>query len=186
MKEQESEIKYLTIGEKTVQLKVVDFEAIDANQVLKIDNMHIFLESITFPVLANRIQNLLTEAENQVKKLTLDSKILKDDLEAKEAELNIYYYKELKAEISSPTVIQIKGKIVSDAIYQAIQNKYRGKLREVIEAEKTRDYISSLYWSAKSKMDVLTAFAGKIPLDPSDILDQKITEFNSIRIRQTQ
>lgn len=181
MKDLKEEVKYLQIGSKTVQFKFIEPEQLDISDIIRIKSEFLYLESLTFPVVLNRIHNLLVEAEEQVKIITAESKVFRDDLEAKEGELSIYYHQKLKAEISSPTVAQVKGKIMADAAYQNIQLGYRKKQREIVEAEKVRDYISSLYWSAKAKMDVILGLIQKVPITIEDVV--KFNEFNGVKIK---
>ena len=70
---------------------------------------------------------------------------------------------------------------MADAAYQNIQLGYRKKQREIVEAEKVRDYISSLYWSAKAKMDVILGLIQKVPITIEDVV--KFNEFNGVKIK---
>ena len=59
MKDLKEEVKYLQIGSKTVQFKFIEPEQLDISDIIRIKSEFLYLESLTFPVVLNRIHNLL-------------------------------------------------------------------------------------------------------------------------------
>ena len=130
----------ITVGGNTYKLVFDEFdEEMDIDDLLKIDYSNLIGEMITFPVIVNRFGNLLAEAESQV----AEAKLSLEVYEAKTKE-------KLRIELSeanggkNPTVDALNNALISTKAYQAFRKRH-------IEAMKTRDFVSSTFWSAKDK-----------------------------------
>lgn len=137
--------KIIQVGENTYKLLFDDFdEDMDIDSLLKIDYSNIVGELITFPVIVNRFGNLLAEAESKV----AESKLNLEVFEAKTKE-------RLRSELAevnggkNPTVEALNNALLMNKSYQAMRKSY-------IEVQKTRDYINSIFWSAKDKSDKIS------------------------------
>ena len=149
--------KLITVGDTTYKLLFDDFdEDMDIDSLLKIDYSNIIGELITFPVIVNRFGNLLAEAESKVSETKLNLEVF----EAKTKE-------RLRVELAeanggkNPTVEALNNALLMNNAYQVMRKR-------LIEVQKTRDYINSIFWSAKdksSKLDKLslTVQGGEIP-----------------------
>lgn len=159
------EIKIIQIGNKSFKLMFEDFdEELDIDSLLKIDYSNLIGEIITFPVIVNRFGILLAEAESQAAEAKLNLEVF----EAKTKE-------RLRIELAernggkSPTVEALNNAVVSNKAYQAMRKK-------LIEAQKTRDYINSIFWSSKDKSDKISILlkSSEITLENSVSLDKEI------------
>lgn len=136
--------KVVKIKEQTYFLKFDEFdESIDVDSLLKIDYSNLIGELITFPVIVNRFGVLLADAENEVS----EAKLNLDVFEAKTKErLRVKLTEENG---KAPTVDALNSALMLDKAYQQMKKKY-------FEAQKMRDYINSIFWSAKAKDDKLS------------------------------
>lgn len=149
--------KKINIGEDTYLLKFDEFdEDIDIDQLLKIDYSNLLGEMITFPTIVAKFGNMLAESESQVseKKLNLD---------IQEAKVKEKCRIELmdKNNGKNPTVDALNSAVITDKGYQAIKRAY-------IAAQKTRDYMLTVYLAAKDKSEKINklffqAAPGDIP-----------------------
>ena len=137
--------KVIQVGETTYKLLFDDFdEDMDIDSLLKIDYSNIIGELVTFPVIVNRFGNLLAEAESKVS----ESKLNLEVFEAKTKE-------RLRNELAeanggkNPTVEALNNALLMNKSYQALRKQF-------IEIQKTRDYINSIFWSAKDKSDKIS------------------------------
>lgn len=137
--------KNITIGDKTYELKIDEFdEEMDVDSLLRIDYSNLIGEMVTFPVIVNRFGNMLSELESKVAEQKLNLEIL-------EAKLKERFKSELQAANGgkNPTVDALNNAVLLDKTYQAMRKKY-------IEVQKNRDYINSMFWSAKDKSDKIS------------------------------
>lgn len=166
--------KLITIGGKTYKLLFDGFdEDMDIDSLLKIDYSNLIGELITFPVIVNRFGNLLAEAESQVAEAKLN-------LEVFEAKTKERLRVELAAENNgkAPTVEALNNAVVSNKAYQAMRRKF-------IEVQKTRDYINSIFWSAKDKSEKLDKLS--LTIQSGDIADSVIEgRINNVFIKKTK
>jgi len=145
--------KVVKIKEQTYILKFDEFdESIDVDSLLKIDYSNLIGELVTFPVIVNRFGVLLADAENEVS----ESKLNLDVFEAKTKER--LRLKLTEANGKAPTVDALNSALMLDKAYQQMKKKY-------FESQKTRDYINSIFWSAKAKDDKLS----KLSLSIQDV-----------------
>lgn len=166
--------KLINIGENTYKLLFDEFEEdMDIDSLLKIDYSNLIGEMVTFPVIVNRFGQLLAEAESQV----AEAKLSLEVFEAKTKE-------KLRLELAeqnggkNPTVDALNNALISGKAYQVIRKKY-------IEAQKTRDYINSIFWSAKDKSNKLDKLS--LSVQPGDLPDSIIEgRVNSVLIKRSK
>ena len=166
--------KLITVGDTTYKLLFDDFdEDMDIDSLLKIDYSNIIGELITFPVIVNRFGNLLAEAESKVSETKLNLEVF----EAKTKE-------RLRVELAeanggkNPTVEALNNALLMNNAYQVMRKRF-------IEVQKTRDYINSIFWSAKdksSKLDKLslTVQSGEIP---DGVIEGRV---NNVLVKKTK
>jgi len=159
------ELIKIPLENKIVVLKVTDFDGeIDVDDILKIDYSNILGEILTFPVLLNRLGLLLADAEDMVKHT-------KFDLEVYRAELKERYKKNLRKVDGSGGAAKMKAPTNDEVEWSVLQDTGNNlKSKKLFKVEKYRDYLNSLYWSAKSKDDKLNKISEK--LRPSEFEDE--------------
>lgn len=166
--------KLITISGVDYKLQFDEFdEDIDIDSLLKIDYSNLIGEIITFPVIVNRFGNLLAEAESQVaeKKLTL---------EVFEAKLKERLRNQLSEQNGgkNPSVDQLNTAVLTEKSFQAMKKGF-------IESQKNRDYIQSIFWSAKDKSGKLDKLS--LSIQPGDINESLISgKVNNIVIKKTK
>ena len=62
----------------------------------------------------------------------------------------------------SPTISLIESQIFLKKEYIDLQEAFRCQKRKIAEATKNRDYLNGLYWSSKSKMEVLISLSKNV------------------------
>ena len=166
--------KVIQVGETTYKLLFDDFdEDMDIDSLLKIDYSNIIGELVTFPVIVNRFGNLLAEAESKVS----ESKLNLEVFEAKTKE-------RLRNELAeanggkNPTVEALNNALLMNKPYQALRKQF-------IEVQKMRDYINSIFWSAKDKSGKLDKLS--LTVQNGDIPDSVIEgRINNVLIKKTK
>lgn len=166
--------KVIQVGENTYKLLFDDFdEDMDVDSLLKIDYSNIIGELVTFPVIVNRLGNLLAEAESKVAEAKLN-------LEVFEAKTKERLRNEL-AEANggkNPTVEALNNAVLMNKAYQILRKQF-------IEVQKTRDYINSIFWSAKDKSGKLDKLS--LTIQNGDIPDSVIEgRVNNVLIKKTE
>ena len=165
--------KVIQVGETTYKLLFDDFdEDMDIDSLLKIDYSNIIGELVTFPVIVNRFGNLLAEAESKVS----ESKLNLEVFEAKTKE-------RLRNELAeanggkNPTVEALNNALLMNKSYQALRKQF-------IEVQKTRDYINSIFWSAKDKSDKISILlkSSEITLE-TELMESRI---NGVLIKKQE
>jgi len=168
------EKKLIQVGDKSYKLLFDNFdEEMEVDSLLKIDYSNLIGELITFPVIVNRFGNLLAEAESQVSEAKLNLEIF----EAKTKE-------KLRIELAeqnggkNPTVENLNNAVVGNKAYQAMRKK-------MIEVQKNRDYINSIFWSAKDKSEKLNKLS--LTIQSSELSDSVIEgRVNNVLIKRTK
>lgn len=160
----------INLGEKVLIVKTDLFdkqEEIDIDKFLQVDYKNLIAEIITFPVILNKLGILLSQMDNKLAEAELDLKIWK----AKKRESTRLKY---ESEKKKWTIDIVDDLMRSDAIYKAKYVKFNS-------VKKQRDYINSIYWSAKAKDDKLSKLS--LTLQPG-MVDTKdiVPELNGIRI----
>ena len=166
--------KLITVGDTTYKLLFDDFdEDMDIDSLLKIDYSNIIGELITFPVIVNRFGNLLAEAESKVSETKLNLEVF----EAKTKE-------RLRVELAeanggkNPTVEALNDALLMNNAYQVMRKR-------LIEVQKTRDYINSIFWSAKDKSSKLDKLS--LTVQDSEIPDSVIEgRVNNVLVKKTK
>ena len=154
---------------KTITLSSTGFEQdVDVDQLTQIDYSNIYSETITIPVLLNKIGMLKAEANNALS-------IKKMEFELFEAELSRRIRQKYKDNGEKLTEKLLEQEIIMDPAWK-IQK------RNLINAQKDVDFIESLYWSVNSKdkkLDILSKHI--VPEEHEDeLIEQKI---NSVYIK---
>lgn len=168
------EKRLISIGGVDYRLIFDDFdEEMDIDSLLKIDYSNLIGELITFPVIVNRFGNLLAEAESQVseKKLSLEvyEAKLKERLRITLSESN---------NGKAPSVDALNTAVTIDKGFQALR-------KSLIASQKTRDYINSIFWSAKDKSNKLDKLS--LSIQPGDLSDSVIEgRVNNVLIKKTE
>ena len=166
--------KVIQVGETTYKLLFDDFdEDMDIDSLLKIDYSNIIGELVTFPVIVNRFGILLAEAESKVS----ESKLNLEVFEAKTKE-------RLRNELAeanggkNPTVEALNNALLMNKSYQALRKQF-------IEIQKTRDYVNSIFWSAKDKTSKIEKLS--LTVQNGDIPDSIIEgRVNNVLIKKTK
>lgn len=165
--------KIVKIGDKTYTLLIKAFDDdVEVDDLLQIDYSNLIGELVTFPVIVNRIGIMLAEAESAVSEKKLNLEVfeakMKERLRTQLAETNG----------KAPTVEALNNAVLQEPSYQAMR-------KGLINAQKTRDYLNSVFWSAKDKSNKLdrlslTIQAGDIP---EEVLEGRV---NSVILRRSK
>lgn len=163
--------KVVQIKGKTYTLKFDNFdEDVDVDSLLKIDYSNLLGELVTFPVIVNRFGVLLADAENEV----AEAKLNLDVFEAKTKER--LRNKLTEENGKAPTVDALNSALMLDKAYQQMKKKY-------FESQKTRDYINSIFWSAKDKSEKLVKLS--LTLQEGELTDTVLEgRVNSVLIKK--
>lgn len=165
------ETKVVVIGDKTFKLVFDEFESeVDVDSLLRIDYSNLIGELATYPVIVNKFGQLLADAESEVSEAKLNLEVfeakMKERLRVEMAEANGG---------KSPTVEALNNAVVSNKAYQTIRKK-------CIESQKTRDYINSIFWSAKDKSEKLNKLS--LTIQPGEISNSQIEgKINSVIVK---
>ena len=165
--------KIVKIGDKTYTMLIKAFDDdVEVDDLLQIDYSNLIGELVTFPVIVNRIGIMLAEAESAVSEKKLNLEVfeakMKERLRTQLAETNG----------KAPTVEALNNAVLQEPSYQAMR-------KGLINAQKTRDYLNSVFWSAKDKSNKLdrlslTIQAGDIP---EEVLEGRV---NSVILRRSK
>ena len=149
-------VKILKIKEEVYSLKFDDFEEeIEIDSILKIDYYNLIGELTTFPIILNKLGFLLAESEQQVSETKLNLEIIESKTKEK--------FKNSKTGGKPPTVEDLKNYVTMDKTCIVFRKK-------LIQAQKTRDYMNSVYWSAKDKSSKLDKISLSFTNEISDTL----------------
>ncbi len=150
-----------TIGEKVIRFSVGEFnEQMDIDKLLKIDYSNLFAEILTFPLVVNRFGLLAADMDNQVKICKLNLSIFEAKLKNKIREE--WFEKNKK----KATVAEVEDQMTLD-------KKYKIKLTKYYTVLKEKEYIYTIYLSAKDKSNKLDKLS--LSLRPGD-MDEKIIQ----------
>ena len=79
---------------------------------------------------------------------------------------------------NQPTIDMVNDAVTQDTGYQAVYRKY-------IDAQKTRDYISSLFWAAKDKSSKLDKLS--LTIQAGDVDDKLLEQtVNRVTIKKSK
>lgn len=133
-----------------------DLDNFDLSALLKIDYSDIQEEISCFPFVLNQINFLLIESKNNLNDCKFQLDILKDNIDKYKAKIYMDVMKELiDSGIKSPTITMIEGQISLKSTFIDLKSAYRIKEKEIARLQNQVDYISSLYWNAKAKAEIL-------------------------------
>lgn len=143
----------LLIGKDVYEIEFQEFEEeIDVDDLMAIHYDNLVGEIITFPVVVNRLGLLLADAERSLAETKLNCAIV-------EAKLR----EEIRALLNTeedrrkpPTIDEVNTATYQNPVYKANQIR-------LFEAQKTRDYVASLLFSAKDKSAKLDKLSLSIP-----------------------
>ena len=168
------EKKIINIGEKSYRLIFDQFDdsEVDIDELLKIDYSNLIGEIVTFPVIVNRFGLLLAECESKLSEAKLNLDVL-------EAKIKERLRKELMDDKGkSPTIDTLNNAMVQENSYQVMKKR-------VIEVQKTRDYVNSIYWAAKDKSEKLDKLS--VTIQAGDVSDAMIEgKVNNVIVKRTK
>lgn len=146
------------IGDRVIQFTIGEFEEeMDIDKLLKIDYSNILAEILTFPVIVNRFGLMAAEMDNIVQETKLNLAIF-------EAKTKEQIREELNEENGKrPTIAEVDDRFIQNKKYQVKQKLYYKVIKE-------KEYIYSIYQSAKDKSYKLDKLS--LSLRPDD-LDEK-------------
>lgn len=162
--------KIVTIGGKTYTLLIEAFDdEVEIDDLLQIDYNNLIGEMVTFPVIVNRIGIMLAEAESKVSECKLNLEVF----EAKTKE-------KIRTEVISeggkaPTVEALNNAVIQNSAYQAMR-------RSLINAQKMRDYLNSVFWSSKDKSDKISCLMRNYEISENTELSEQ--RLNGILIKK--
>lgn len=166
--------KNIAFGKSVYTIEFAEFEdEIDVDDLMTIHYENLIGEVLTFPVIVNRLGLLLADAERALseQKLTFDifEAKLKEEKRAWLAENND----------KKPTVDEVNAAVVGDP-------KYRAQRLLLFNAQKNRDYVASLLFSAKDKSAKLDKLSLSIaPGDAEEyIMQRKADRLTSVKKRK--
>lgn len=153
--------KIINIGKETYVIEFNEFtEDIELDDLLRIDYSNILGEMVTFPIVVAKLGMMLADAEGKVneKKLNLD---------IQEAKLKEEYRLKLTEQNGgkNPTIDALNSAVLIDKRY-CLYNQ------NLIESKKIRDYMLTLYLSAKDKSEKINKIFYQT--HPTDIPDSVI------------
>lgn len=164
--------KIVKIGDKTYTLLIKAFDdEIEIDDLLRIDYSNLIGEMVTFPVIVNRIGIMLAEAESAVSERKLNLEVfeakMKERLRTQLAETNG----------KAPTVEALNNAVLQESAYQTMR-------KSLINAQKTRDYLNSIFWSSKDKSDKISALMRNYEIgEEVDLSEQRI---NNVLIKKKE
>lgn len=134
------------IGEKVIKFSVGEFSELDVDKILKIDYGNLLAEMITFPVVLNRLGLLAADMDNEFQQAKLDLLIyeskrkneLRDDMITSDE----------KGKSKKPTIDEVESALYLDKVWKA-------KMVKKNRIEKEKEYMYSVYSSAKDKSNKL-------------------------------
>jgi hypothetical protein len=165
--------KIVNIGEKSIRLIYSDFgDDIEIDDLLKIDYHNLVGELITFPIIENRFGLLLADSESKVSENKLNLEILEAKLKEQIRE------KILDDTGKAPTVEALNNAVTCNKAWQVMK-------RNLITAQKTRDYMNSIFWAAKDKSGKLEKLSQTVQLTeiPDNVLEGRI---NGILVKKNK
>jgi len=160
----EDNIKVISFGDKTIKLKLVDFEdTIVVEDILRIDYANIMGEVLTFSAVLNRLGLLLADVEDALRRKNFLLETSNDELKKIKGKA----YSKAQSILNdgatkSPTVSAIEKKLMEDDTVLAKEESILSIRKHLLDVQRDRDYINSLYWSAKDKSEKLNKITDKI------------------------
>lgn len=166
----------LLIGKNVYEIEFQEFEdEIDVDELMTIHYENLVGEIITFPVVVNRLGLLLADAERALAETKLNCEIM----EAKVREEIRTALNDEEDRKKPATVDEVNTAVYQSPVYKA--NKLK-----LFEAQKTRDYVASLLFSAKDKSSKLDKLSLSIPAGDIEehLLQSKANSVMKVRKRR--
>lgn len=129
-------------------------DEVNIESLLRIDYSNLIAEIVTFPVIVNRLGIMLADVENKRAERELDLKITK-------SKLRVLIRKRYSDEGKKYTVDIIDDEVRMHALYKT-------KNDLLIQRTKEKEYMNSIYWSAKDKSDKLNKLSMTISPESID------------------
>jgi hypothetical protein len=139
------ELKF-AIGDKVVMFKVEDFEDIDLDKLLKIDYENLMAEMVTFPVVVNKLGLLCADMDNEFQQAKLNLSIF-EAKRKKELREELEFSDE-KGKVKRPTIDEVDSALITDKVWKV-------KKQKMLKVQKEKEYMYSIYSSAKDKSNKL-------------------------------
>lgn len=165
----------IKLGKKEYNLNFSEFESdIDVDGILSINYTAIVAELLTFPVVLNKFGILLAEAESNLKEVNLKLEIRRSFFSNKFKQRKI---KTHDGRFKAPTQADLDNWINQEP-------EILDLLVNLQKREKERDYVKSIFWSAKHKSNLLEKMAMGIKAGDIDsaLLPKKINGVHIITI----
>ncbi len=177
----EGNIVVLEFPTKMVTLILTQFDTdIDTDRLMFLQVHNIPGELMTWPIIMNRIGNLKADQESIVAETKMDFDIFLANWQEKKR-------KELTVPITDAKGNTKMDKPTKDEVENAVllSAEYRVKHLHKIKIETYLKYVDALYWSAKTKADILLTYSAK--LKPEEF-EKEIIEgtINGIMIKVTK
>lgn len=158
--------KEIQLRDKTIFLKGSELSEIDLQEILKVHYDNIEQEIADFPYILNQLNLLVIEAGDILRDEEFQLEVCKSNLEEYKGRISFEVIKELKEEgIKSPTVSDISNRIISLPDYIKISESIQIQRQKNIKLLRDKEMITSLYWSAKCKMDILINLSKNVILN---------------------
>lgn len=155
--------KIIQLGDREVELSFNELDNLPLEELLTINYSKISDDIATFPFIVNQINFLLVEANDILRKEEFQLEYLQANINEYKANSFMSVKKQLMEEgEKSPTISLIESQIFLKKEYMDLQEAFRCQKRKIAEATKNRDYLNGLYWSSKSKMEVLISLSKNI------------------------
>lgn len=157
--------KIIQLGDREVELSFNELDNLPLEELLTINYSKISDDISTFPFIVNQINFLLVEANDILRKEEFQLEYLQANINEYKANSFMNVKKQLMEEgEKSPTISLIESQIFLKKEYIDLQEAFRCQKRKIAEATKNRDYLNGLYWSSKSKMEVLISLSKNIAI----------------------
>lgn len=171
----EKESIIIHLQHKMVALHFTPFDSdVDVDDLVQIHYDNLIGEILTVSALLNRVGWLKAEAQDAVRRATLDLEIEEAQGKERYRKATRYTTTDAKgnAKIKNVTKDEVDNAIVLDPEYQRVRNR-------LLRIEKEYDYIDSLYWAVKSKDQKLNRIADSLkPEDyEKDIVEGMVNSF---------
>ena len=152
--------KTIHLVDREIELAFDELDSLPLEEILVIDYSKLEDDVSTFPFIVNQINFLLVEANDILR----NEELQLDYLQANINEYKANAFMVVKGNLisngeKSPTISLIESQIALQQEFKDLQESFRCQKKKIAEATKNRDYLNGLYWSCKSKMEVLVSLS---------------------------
>lgn len=157
----------IQLRDKELVLQNGSLESTDLSQLLTVHYDNIAVEVAEFPYILNQINLLQIETADLLRQAEFDLEICKSNLEEYKAKNSFAVITELKEIdlIKSPTADNINSKIIVKKDYIDMAEGVKLQKQKIMNLITNKENMTSLYWAAKSKMDILTSLTKGLSLE---------------------